>query len=71
MRKYGQILMIERKSRKISQEELASKIGITQAGYSHIENDKHIPSIEIIERIADFYGISIDELIDHEVTKNW
>ena len=71
MRKYGQILKLERKTRKLSQEYLAREIGITQQAVSYYENDINIPSIDIIEAIADVYGISIDELIDHEIKRNW
>ena len=66
MQKYGQILKLERLSRKISQEKLAQAIGVTQQAISLYEKDIHEPTIGVIERIADFYGISIDELIGRD-----
>lgn len=71
MRNYGQILKEERLIRKLSQEKLAKAIGITQAQISYYESGTNEPSISICEKIADFYGITIDELIgrDYEKTK--
>ena len=71
MKKYGQILMNERKARNISQEKLAKAIGITQAQISYYEKDINEPSISICERLANFYGITLDELIGHELKKTW
>ncbi len=66
MKKYGQILKEERLYRKLSQEKLAQAIGVSQQAISLYEKDIHEPSIGIIERIADFYGISIDELLGRD-----
>ena len=54
MKKYGQILKLERLSRNISQCQLATAIGVTQAQISYYENDVNEPTIGVIERIADF-----------------
>ena len=66
MRKYGQILKEERLYRKISQEKLAQAIGVTQQAISLYEKDVHEPTIGVVERIADFYEISIDELVGRD-----
>lgn len=66
MQKYGKFLKNERVSRKLSQEQLAKEIGITQQAISFYENNVNEPSISICERLADFYGISIDELIGRD-----
>ena len=73
MKKYGEYLKYERTLRNLSQEKLAKAIGITQAQISYYEKDINEPSISICERLADFYGITVDELIgrDYEnTTKN-
>ncbi len=71
MKKYGEYLKYERTLRNLSQEKLATEIGITQAQISYYEKDINEPSISICERLADFYGITVDELIgrDYEKTK--
>ena len=71
MKDYGKILQNERKARNYTQEQVAQKIGVSQAQISYYEKNINLPSIDIIEALADFYGISIDELVDHEVKKNW
>ena len=45
-----------------SQEELAEKIGIKQNSYSDWENGKCKPNYEKLEKIADFFGVSLDWL---------
>lgn len=71
MKKYGEILKEERLTRKISQTKLSKGIGITQQAISLYESDKCEPTISICIKIADFYGISLDELFQHEPKKNW
>ena len=57
---------------KKSQEEIANKIGISRARLSHYETGRSEPDSEILKKLADFYKVSTDFLIngqDHQVTK--
>ncbi len=63
MKKYGEYLKNERLIRKISQEKLAKEVGVTQQAISLYENNISEPTIGICEKLADFYGITIDELV--------
>lgn len=45
-----------------SQEELAEQIGIKRNTYSDWENGKCKPNYEKLEKIADFFGVSLDWL---------
>lgn len=49
-----------------SQEELAEKIGIKRNSYSDWENSKCKPNYEKLEKIADFFGVSLDWLFGRE-----
>ena len=49
-----------------SQEELAEKIGIKRNTYSDWENGKCKPNYEKLEKIADFFGVSLDWLFGRE-----
>lgn len=49
-----------------SQEELAEQIGIKQNSYSDWENGKCKPNYEKLEKIADFFGVSLDWLFGRE-----
>lgn len=49
-----------------SQKELAEQIGIKQNSYSDWENGKCKPNYEKLEKIADFFGVSLDWLFGIE-----
>lgn len=71
MKKIAKEITEWRVNKGISQEELARKTGITQAAISYWENNKRTPKITECIILADFYGISIDELVGHEIKRNW
>ncbi len=62
MKKYGEYLKEERKARGISQQALAQAVGVTQQAISSYENNVNEPTIGVCDRIATFYGITLDEL---------
>lgn len=68
---YGFKLKNQREKAGLSQTQLAKLTGITQSSISRWEENKRTPSIENCVQLADFYGISVDEPIKHEVKKNW
>lgn len=47
----------------ISQIELAKKLGVTKQSVSNWENDNILPSIEMLVKIATFFGVSTDYLL--------
>ena len=53
-----------RKSKKISQVELAKSVGVKQATISRIEKGVNKPSLDVIERIAEALNVCIIELFD-------
>jgi transcriptional regulator with XRE-family HTH domain len=60
-----------REARNLSQEELADKLNIPRSSVSHYERpqkDKEIrlPRRERLEKIADFFGVSVDNLLGRE-----
>lgn len=50
----------------LTQEELASKLGLSRVNYTRYENGKVNPDYETIIKLADFYDISLDELFDRK-----
>lgn len=46
-----------------SQEELSEQIGIKQSSYSDWENGKCKPNYGKLEKIADYFGVSLDWLV--------
>jgi transcriptional regulator with XRE-family HTH domain len=59
----AQYLRLLRTTHDYKQDELASFLGITRANYSHYENARLIPPTDILCKIASFYDIPTDELI--------
>lgn len=55
-----------RKSRKLTQEELANKLNINRTSIVHYENsnNERIPRPERLYQIADFFNVSVDYLLD-------
>lgn len=54
-----------------TQIEVSKATGISQPTLSSYENGLTIPTVDKCIIIADLYGITGDELIGHEVKKNW
>ena len=53
-----------RNIRGISQIQLANKLGVTKQSVSNWENDNILPSIEMLVKIANFFEVSTDYLLD-------
>ncbi len=51
----------------ISQKMLAEKIGVSQQSINKYENHCIEPDIQTLIRIADFFSITVDELVGHEI----
>lgn len=54
-----------RKMNHLSQEELAEKLGISRQTLSKYETGESVPDIEKCKVIADYFEVSIDDLINH------
>lgn len=52
-----------RKSKGITQKEVARDLNITDRTYGHYETGKREPSIDMLIEIAKYYNISIDVLV--------
>lgn len=57
-----------RKQYKLSQEELAKELKISRQAISRWEVGKTEPDIKMIQKIAKFYNVSIEELLSDEET---
>ena len=52
-----------RESRRLRQTELAELLGVNQRTYSRYELGEVCVSLDVIDRLADFYGTSVDFLM--------
>jgi transcriptional regulator with XRE-family HTH domain len=70
-------LLTLRKSRNLTQLELAQKLNYSDKSISKWEHGDAVPDIEVLKRIADFYDVTVDYLISdnskkpevHSITK--
>ncbi len=53
-----------RKSRKLSQEELAQAVGVTRQTITSIEIGKYTASLLLAYKIARYFGLTIEEVFD-------
>jgi len=46
-----------------TQQDVANKLNISRARYSHYENERVEPDTEILNRMADYFNVSVDYLL--------
>lgn len=64
--KIGRFLKELRKERKLTQEELAERLNVSGRTVSRWETGANMPDISLLVELADFYHVSIPEIIDGE-----
>lgn len=52
-----------RHSQGLSQSQLADKLGVKKQSVSNWENGNIMPSVEMVEKIADYFEVSVDYLL--------
>ncbi|MCI8458280.1 MAG: helix-turn-helix transcriptional regulator [Clostridia bacterium] len=65
---FDERVKIAREAAGLSQAEVATAIGVTQAAYSYIERDMRDPSLSIAVRLAKTLGVSLDYLVGNDKT---
>lgn len=66
----GEKIIELRKKKKLTQEQLSEKLGITRQTLSNWENNTTNPDIEQAKNIAVFFKISLDDLTDNKLEIN-
>ena len=61
---FGEIIQNLRKSRGLNQVELARRLGVTKQAVSNWENNNILPSIDMLVRIAKYFSVSCDYLLE-------
>ena len=59
----GRFISMVRKQKKLTQKQLAEKLGITDRAISKWENGKSMPDLSLLKPICDILGITINELL--------
>lgn len=64
--KIGKFIAKVRKEKKLTQKELAEKLGITDRAISKWENGKSMPDLSLLKPLCDILEITINELLSGE-----
>jgi len=64
--KIGSFLRELRKEKKLTQEQLAEKFGVSSRSVSRWENGNTMPELGILVELADYYEVDIKEIINGE-----
>lgn len=59
----GNNIALLRKSKGITQDELAGALGVSAQAVSKWENNSSCPDVSLLTEIADFFGVSVDDLL--------
>ena len=70
MRTLGKTIRELRESLKLSQKELAERIGVSNVVLSRYELDDRKPDFDTLEKIADFFNVTTDYLLGRSNIKN-
>ncbi len=68
--KFSDVFKKLRIKNKYTQEDIANKFDMTKTGISYWENGKSEPSLEVIEKLAELFNVSIDYLLGNSNTEN-
>lgn len=52
-----------RKQQKLSQQQVSEQLGITRVALSHYETGKREPNLRMLQKLSEFYNVSIDYII--------
>lgn len=68
---FGEKLKAERMKKGWTQDELAEKLFVSRQSVSKWENGANYPNIEILIKLSDLFGVTIDELLrsDEQLTR--
>lgn len=51
----------------MKQQDVAKALGVSRSTYANYESGRRAPDIDTLMRLADIYGITLDELTGHQV----
>ena len=64
--KTGKFIAALRKEKRMTQEQLGKKLGVTNKTVSRWENGNYMPDVEMLSLLSKEFGVSINELVSGE-----
>ena len=69
MKKFAQFLSGKRREKNITQGQLADMVGVSHQAVSKWENGQSFPDVTLFPRLANLFGVSVDELMNGSETQ--
>ncbi len=63
---FSENLTAMRKIHSITQEDLAEAVGVSRQAIAKWENGDTVPDIEKCQKLAQIFGVSLDDLVNHQ-----
>ncbi len=67
MRRFGEKLYFLRTKHSLSTRKLAEKVQISHTQIRRLENGVRLPAADLVLRIADFFGVDVNQLMRDEL----
>lgn len=64
--KIGKFILKLRKGKRLTQQELANKLNVTDRAVSHWENGRSLPDVSLFKPLCEIFDITVNELISGE-----
>lgn len=71
MKTIGQKIKELRRSKGLSQQDIAKKLGVTSQAVSKWETDSSLPEMTLLPDIASLFGVQIDDLFEYSAEKRY
>ncbi len=71
MNSLGKIIQSYRLSKNLKQDTVSKAIGISQASYCRIENDKQTPTIKELYMLSIYLNFSLDKTLTFAFSENY
>jgi transcriptional regulator with XRE-family HTH domain len=65
---FGERLKTLRKEKKLTQQQLADRLDLDQSTISYYEQDKKIPDVKTLDKLAAFFDVTIDSILVRQTT---
>ena len=57
-----------RKEKGLQQKQVALELGIDQSNYNKMENNKREPSLDVLNKLAGLFNVSVDQILNRDAT---
>lgn len=71
MKKISANIKFLRKKRNLTQQQFADILGIKRSMIGAYEEDRASPKMDNMKQIANYFGITVDELVSEKITDKW